>query len=636
MRRVTVTCGGEKRALCLGVGESVRLGAAADNDLVAPFPGVSRRHARLESTADGVLVVDLGSKNGLVSEGRRFENLLLTDGRQVHLGHAVVSVEEVSSSDLDLGLRFEPRRLPTPASGIGVQDTREMVAADALTSPGAALRLVRRLGRTSTPTAAQRQELMDEARRVLQAQWLAEMEVEAESGELSTRYWQGPLADEETLAALEATLASEPPERQGLRRVETERHFVLASPGDGAWLGAAFDPRTRPAPWAEELLGFLTDRLLGERPAIPDEAPPGLGSLDPPEGMVIGDSHLMRDLLLQIASTLRSDLCVLLSGETGSGKEMVAKLIHRSSATAGGPFLAVNCAAIPGELLEAELFGVEARVATGVDPRSGLFVAADGGTLFLDEIGDMPERLQAKLLRVLQEREVWPLGSSEPRPVTARVIAASNRALEEEVAAGRFRRDLFYRLRGLHFHVPPLRRRREDLPALIHELAARAAEKYSKRIAGVTRRALERLLGYDWPGNVRELEHALERAVLLCPSGMPLEPEHFAALAAAEDDGEATQDGRPGAASSTSSVSIAALRPDTGSGSPSTAGGDGGEEPGETAFRPLQERVDEVERQAIREALAAADGVKTHAAELLGVTRNGLALKMKRLGLEAD
>jgi len=630
MRRITVTCGGEKRAMCLGVGESARLGAAADNDLVAPFPGVSRRHARLESTGDGLLVVDLGSKNGLVSDGRRFENLLLTVGREVHLGHAVLSVEEVSSSDLDLGLRFEARRLPTPPSGIGVQDTRELVAADALASPGAALRLVRRLGRTAAPPPPdERQELLDEARRVLKAHWLAEMEVDEESGELTTARWHGPLADESTLGVLEATLASEPPDREGLRRVEAEHHFVLASPGGDAWLVAAFEPHSRPGPWAEELLGFLTDRLLGDRPPMREEEPAGLGALNLPPRMVLGDSRLMRDLMLQIAATLRSDRSVLLSGETGSGKEMVAKLIHRSSATAGGPFLGVNCAAIPGELLEAELFGVEARVATGVDPRPGLFVRAEGGTLFLDEIGDMPERLQAKLLRVLQEREVWPLGSGKARPVTARVIAASNRALEEEVAAGRFRRDLFYRLRGLHFHVPPLRRRREDLPALIHELATRAAEKFEKRISGVTRRALELLLDYDWPGNVRELEHAMERAVLLCPSGLPLEPEHFPALTAAPPQGD------DDVSDSTAPVPLAT--PAAGLSFDAEPGaGSGREEPEEAAFRPLQERVDEVERQAIREALKAGGGVKTRAAELLGVTRNGLAMKMKRLGLDGD
>jgi transcriptional regulator with PAS, ATPase and Fis domain len=355
--------------------------------------------------------------------------------------------------------------------------------------------------------------------------------------------------------------------------------------------------------------------------------------------MVLGDSRLIRELMLQIAATLRSDRSVLLSGETGSGKEMVAKLIHRSSATAGGPFLGVNCAAIPGELLESELFGVEARVATGVDARPGLFVRAEGGTLFLDEIGDMPERLQAKLLRVLQEREVWPLGSGKARPVTARVIAASNRALEKEVAAGRFRRDLFYRLRGLHFHVPPLRRRREDLPALIHELATRAAEKFEKRISGVTRRALERLLDYDWPGNVRELEHAMERAVLLCPSGLPLEPEHFPVLtatSAAAEGGDDTSDSTAPVPYATPATGLS-FDAEPGAGSADGAGqGAGREEPEEAAFRPLQKRVDEVERQAIREALKAAAGVKTRAAELLGVTRNGLAMKMKRLGLDAD
>jgi DNA-binding NtrC family response regulator len=218
--------------------------------------------------------------------------------------------------------------------------------------------------------------------------------------------------------------------------------------------------------------------------------------------------------------------------------------------------------------------------------------------------------------------------------VTARVIAASNRPLEEEVAAGRFRSDLYYRLRGLHFHVPPLRRRREDLPALILSLATRAAVKYDKSISGVTRRALERLLSYDWPGNVRELEHAVDRAVLLCPGGGPLEPEHFPTLAPSPS----------GADQSTASVPLPVdddLQLDHGGpeeGSPTAAESStaGEEATGETSFRPLQERLDEVERQAILDALARCDGVKARAAELLGVTRNGLAMKMKRLGLKAS
>jgi transcriptional regulator with PAS, ATPase and Fis domain len=294
----------------------------------------------------------------------------------------------------------------------------------------------------------------------------------------------------------------------------------------------------------------------------------------------------------------RSDLSVLLTGETGTGKEMFARLIHDSSSRAAGPFIAINCAAIPAELLEYELFGIGGRVATGVDAREGFFVQAHGGTLFLDEIGDLPERLQPKLLRALQEREVLAVGGSAPRKVDVRAVAASNRDLERLVKEGLFRADLFYRLRGIELRLPPLRERREDLPALLLAFAARAAAKYGKRVRGVSRRALSTLLSHDWPGNVRELESLIERAVLLCPDGGTLQREHLGIVET--DHAEPIQTALP--------VALPGPEEET-----------------------LQAQVDAVEREAILRALAAAKGNKSKAARLLGITRNGLALKMERL-----
>ncbi|HMB51773.1 MAG TPA: sigma 54-dependent Fis family transcriptional regulator [Thermoanaerobaculia bacterium] len=628
LRRLTVSCGSDKRTYCLGSGDTALLGAAPDNDLVAPFPGVSRRHARLEASADGVLVIDLGSKNGLVSEGRRFENLLLVPGRRVHLGHAVLSLDEVSSSDLDLGLRIDAEREAVrPVSDDRPQDTHEFIDTAALATPAAALRLVRRLGRPDDEMDEREEAaVLDEARRVLGAQWLAELSLDDASGELTAGRWNGPLAGDGVLDAIELTLASDTVNRRGVRRVEASGRFVVVAPGGGtSWLAAAFAGERRPGPSAEELLAFLADRMLAaEGGQVAGEEPPSSDPLRPPPGMVIGDSPAMQDLLHQIRATVKSDLNALITGDTGAGKELVARLIHNSGPSAGGPFLAVNCAAIPGELLEAELFGVAARVATGVDPRPGLFVRADGGTLFLDEIGEMPERLQAKLLRVLQEREVWAVGSGKPKPIRVRTVAASNRDLAGEVDAGRFRRDLYYRLRGLHFHVPPLAERRADLPPLIHALASRAAAKYEKRISGVTRQALDRLLDYDWPGNVRELEYEIERAVLLCPDGGPLEAAHFPALGAGRSASETASEAGDGGGGATADADRGPeeLASDTDTVPP----------PGE--FRPLQDRLDEVEREAIQEALAASGGVKSRAADLLSITRNGLAMKMKRLGLD--
>jgi DNA-binding NtrC family response regulator len=628
MRRITVSHGPERRSLCLPPGHSARLGSAPDNDLVTPFAGVSRHHARLESGDGGVLVIDLGSKNGLVCDGHRYENLLLTPGRSVHIGHAVLELEEVAAADVDLSLRFAtPPRPPGPAGTAEppreapTQETRELP--DTTASPAPALRLVHRLGRGGPPAdEAQRAELLDEARRAAEAEWLALLRLDG-GGDLTTSAWCGALAHDGELATLEAALAAGgvSPRRAG--RFELAERFVLAAAAGGpaagaaggAWIAAAFPAGRRPATWVEELLACLGEHLQPAAAERATDAAAG-GELRLPDGMVVGDSPAMAHLLDQLRATVRSDLSVLICGETGVGKELVARLIHRSGPQAEGPFVAVNCAAIPGELLEAELFGVAARVATGVDPRPGLFLRADGGTLFLDEIGEMPERLQAKLLRVLQEREVWPVGRGRPRPVDVRVLAASNRDLTAD-GEGRFRRDLYFRLCGLLVQVPPLRRRREDLPPLIHSLAARAAAKYDKPVAGVTRAALGLLLAHPWPGNVRELENAVENAVLLCPRGGALETVHFPTLLAAAP-GPPRGSGDPAAGGD-----------GTPAGPPPAAGGTGA-----ARFRPLQERIDEVEREAIRQALAATGGVKSRAAGLLGITRNGLALKLERLGID--
>ena len=498
-----------------------------------------------------------------------------------------------------------------------------------------ALRLMRRLGDgRAMADGDHRAALLDEAREAMQADWLAVFDLD-EAGDMATAGWSGSQAADGELVTLEAALAAEPAGRAGVRRLELAQHFVLAAgTADERWLAAAFSLRRRPAAWVEELLACVAEPLLSR----PDESGGAGGDrgagprgdeeavLRFPEGMVVGDSPAMTALMRQLRATVRSDLSVLISGETGVGKELIAQLIHRSGAQAGGPFVAVNCAAIPGELLEAELFGVAARAATGVDPRPGLFVSANGGSLFLDEIGEMPDRLQAKLLRVLQERAVWPVGRGRSQPVDVRVLAASNRDLAVAVGEGRFRRDLYYRLCGLRFHVPPLRERRDDLPALIHQLAARAASKYERRITGVTRAALDLLLAHPWPGNVRELEHEIENAVLLCNQDSALETAHFPNL---------------GAAATAAAVPPRLSRPAPCGGCERHDDGEpGGDAITDTAtepahFRPLQERLDEVERQAIRQALAATGGVKTRAAELLGITRNGLALKLKRLGLDA-
>jgi two-component system response regulator HydG len=221
----------------------------------------------------------------------------------------------------------------------------------------------------------------------------------------------------------------------------------------------------------------------------------------------------VRELVRRVA---RTDATVLITGESGTGKELVARAVHQESSRCEGPFVALNCAAVPAQLLESELFGhVRGAFTDARSARRGLFLEASGGTLFLDEIAEMPTEMQVKLLRALQERTVRPVGGNEEVPFDARIIAATNRDLDAEVGAGRFREDLYYRINVVGVHVPPLRERPGDIAELAGHFIQRFAERFGKPVTGLGPAVLDRLLAYDWPGNVRELENSIERAVAL-------------------------------------------------------------------------------------------------------------------------
>ncbi len=343
---------------------------------------------------------------------------------------------------------------------------------------------------------------------------------------------------------------------------------------------------------------FPTQETAAVGPEARIEARPERDGLILPEGYVTGRSPAAARLQLEMKPLARSELPVLILGETGVGKECIARILHLSSRRAG-PFVAINCAAIPAELLEAEMFGIGKGVATGVVERTGKFQLAQRGTLFLDEIGDMPPPLQAKLLRALQEKEVQPVGGA-PCAVDVRVLSATNSDLERRMEDGSFRRDLYYRLAGCALRVPPLRERREDIPVLVESFVRAFGREAGKAIRGVTVRALRALVDYSWPGNVRELEHELRRLAHLCPDGQPIESEMLSpplrALLVRSPEAEA-------------------------SGPPPAQG------------LALESHVEEVERRLISEALAKSGGNRSEAARLLGISRNGLALKMERLGI---
>ncbi len=232
---------------------------------------------------------------------------------------------------------------------------------------------------------------------------------------------------------------------------------------------------------------------------------------------IVGSSAPLQRVLQQVAKVAKTDSTVLILGETGTGKELIARAIHKRSPRANRAFIRVNCAAIPPSLIASELFGHEKGAFTGaVQRRLGRFEAADGGTIFLDEIGDLPAETQIALLRVLQEREIERVGSSRPLNVDVRVLAATNRDLEAAVERGAFREDLYYRLNVFPIWMPPLRERGEDIPVLVEYLVERYGKKAGKTIRNIRKQTLELFQAYDWPGNVRELQNVIERAVVLC------------------------------------------------------------------------------------------------------------------------
>jgi transcriptional regulator with GAF, ATPase, and Fis domain len=264
------------------------------------------------------------------------------------------------------------------------------------------------------------------------------------------------------------------------------------------------------------------ERLTRERERLEEENRRLLDETGRAAGgrLFIGDSPAARRVLDLVARVAPSRISVLLTGESGTGKELVARMIHARSDRAEKPFVAINCAALPETLLESELFGIERGVATGVEARPGRFETANGGTLFLDEIGDMPLALQAKLLRVLQEREIERVGGRRRLPIDVRVLAATNARLPEKIARGAFREDLYYRLRVVEISLPPLRERREDIPRLVRHFLDRFAAREGREAPTLDRDAYAALLQHDFAGNIRELENLLEGAAALSQGGV--------------------------------------------------------------------------------------------------------------------
>ena len=321
-----------------------------------------------------------------------------------------------------------------------------------------------------------------------------------------------------------------------------------------------------------------------------------IAALRAPHG-IVGHSDALQQAIAVARKVAKHPSTVLVTGESGSGKELIAALIHEAGPRAHAAFVAVNCGAIPEHLLESELFGHARGAFTGaVEQRSGLFEEANGGTLFLDEIGELPVPLQVKLLRALQEGEVRRVGDNSPRTVDVRVIAATSRDLEAEVRSGRFRADLFYRVNVVKIHLPPLRERREDIPELVRHFIGVFNKRLDLRITGVAPAAMRLLMDYVWPGNVRELENVVERAMVLS-DGKQVDVAHLPPMVQSRE---------------------------------TLVAGNGNDD----LDLSVKRRTEALERVLIERALKQTNGNRTRAARLLDLSHRALLYKIKEYGLE--
>jgi len=630
----------------------VRIGRGASNDLVLSDTLVSSEHARIVGSVDGFVLEDLGSTNGTwllrvgelhaLAEGRRAialspgDRLLLAPGDRLLLGGPEAEGIELrvdfapDTDTLEIALLrplSELRKNAPLAAGddrlqLLVQALREVVSHEGMSDvvsgiADAALLLV---PRATHATVVLRQDVES-----------------GQSGKsvgfvpLVTRV-RGPSGPCAPGAAVRVT-------RSIVRKVISERAAVLAADApsetfssesllgasirstigvplwkDEAILGVLqLDNRDAPAMFEVrdvDALGVLAvsaslaianaeliQRLSLARAELKKENQYLRGRERARTGdvQIIGESKAMAELLRQLDKVVDTRVSVLIEGETGTGKELIASLVHYRSKRKEKLFVAQNCAAFPENLLESELFGHKRGAFTGAtDEKKGLFEIADGGTLFLDELGELPLSLQAKLLRALQEGEIRPLGATVSKQVNVRIVAATNKNLELEVKAGRFREDLYYRLKVFPIRVPPLRERRDDIAKLAVFFLDRYTREMSKSVPGFAQETLEILSAYDFPGNVRELQNEVQRLVIQADEGAFLSPELLSPRVR--------------------QLETVLLGAGAAKGS-------------------LKEMVDQVERHILIEALREHGNNKTAAAKTLGITREGLHKKLKQLGV---
>ncbi len=561
--RLIVEYGDRKQRFPLVEGLN-QLGSSPSCALRVIHPSVSRRHALILVQGDQVEIEDQGSRNGTRIAGRRLEvgeSVPLAVGDRLALGGVSATLEEVSEKDLQAAVKF-PTRTPDPVSpdpdagaATASVGTARVFALQQL--PGLLTHLTRRSGVLAMAQAV--------GAALFETLPCLAVDVVAADGEgilFSARH------DE-----IEPDMVH--------RAVATNDRVVVT-----AALVHPSHARSY-APLVET--GALLIQLAGDSepmssPLSPPEAPNPLP--EPPT--VVPD---VRRIYADAHRVSQGDVSVLIRGASGTGKEVLARYLHAASPRRQQPFVALNCAALPRDLLESELFGIEQGVATGVASRPGKFEMASGGTLFLDEIGDMALETQARILRVLQEGEVYRLGGQEPRIADVRVVAASHRDIDAMLQDGTFRSDLYHRIADWTVLIPSLVERRADIPNLAAFFLAREVERRGLRIAGISKGAMELLETYDWPGNIRQLEREMARSALFLEKGELLESAHLQ---------EAIRSTKPQESLS------------------------------------LKDRLEQVERREIRQALSQNGWNVSAAARDLKMGLSTLYRRMRELGIEQE
>jgi transcriptional regulator with GAF, ATPase, and Fis domain len=602
-------------------GAVVTLGRVEGNDIVVADARISSRHGRFVRRGEGYAYEDLGSRNGSLVErdgkrlvGRTQELIPVAAGTRILLGDltapVVLVVEEAptASDEADPGGTVVATRAlgdgPPPAP-------KDPATLESLFG------LLRDLSGRIDPQEVLARISAAVLDRFPQARGVTVLMADAE----------GVFVPETTRVRASAGPAARPSDTL-VRRVVDRRELVAYAAGQGAPSASVMGVAAAvlvPLVVAGEVIGVLhVDTLTGA--FTPDDqawlaiigthVAASLGSARRFRAMqldrqalvaentalkalprpILGHSEALRETLRQLERVARTQTTVLVTGETGTGKELAARFVHAYSTRGGRVFSALNCGALPENLLESELFGHRKGAFTGaVRDHAGLFEASDGGTVFLDEIGEISPAVQVRLLRVLQEREVQPVGASRPLKVDVRIVAATNRDLKAEVAAGRFREDLYYRLAVFPVRLPALRERRGDVELLAEQFRQAAVSRHGKRVPGFTTEALAALTRYAWPGNVRQLEHEIERAVILA---MDAEPIGLADLSTAVTGGTPLP---------TAHVTEADL-----------------------PVGPLHDVMDQLERRVVARCLSDNAQNRTRAAQALGISRQALQAKLAR------